>query len=66
MMRAHAGSIDHHRVNVIRVSDSLHDPVPVAGTAPTVEAVINRGRWAVLLWQISPGDAGPQGNRVWN
>lgn len=58
MMRAHAGAINHHHVDVVRVGDGLHDPVPVACIAPPVEAVVDRGRWAVLLWQIGPRDAG--------
>ena len=49
-MGAHAGAIYHHHVDVVRVGNGFHDPVPVARIAPPVEAVVDRGRWAVLLW----------------
>lgn len=59
-MCAHAGPVDHQSVNVMRVGDGVHDPVPVACVAPPVEAIIDRCRWAIFAKQIGPRDAGVQ------
>ena len=52
-MRAHAGPVDHHHVHVMRVGDGLHDAVPVTRIAPSVEAVVDGCRRAVLAGQIT-------------
>src|SRR6056297_428569 len=60
MMRAHAGPIDHRCVHIMRFGDGLHDPVPVARIAPSVEAIVDRCGRAVFTGQVSPKDAGAQ------
>ena len=58
MMCTDRRAIHHHNIDVVRVGDGVHDPVPVACVTPPVEAVIDGGRRTVFAGQISPGDAG--------
>ena len=60
MRHAHRCAIHHHGVNVAGVRHSLHDPILGPRTSPAIETVVNRSRWALLIWQITPRDSGPQ------
>lgn len=57
MVCPHGRAIHHDHIDVVGVGHRLHDPIPVARIAPTIEAVVDRGRRTVLLGQIGPGDA---------
>ena len=60
MMNAHGSAIDHNCVHVVRIGHRFHDPVPVPRVSPPVEAVAERGWWAVFAGQIRPVDARAQ------
>ena len=60
MRHAHRSVIHHHSVNVAGVRHGLHDPIPDPRTSPAIETVVNRGQWALLIWQITPRAGGPQ------
>ena len=48
------------RRHVMHVGDGVHDPVPVARIAPSVEAIVDRCWPTVFAGQISPREAGAQ------
>jgi hypothetical protein len=41
-------------------ADSVHQPVPDACLAPSIEAVVAGGAWTVALGQVAPRRTGPQ------
>ena len=56
----HDRGVDHLDVAVVSLCDRVHQPIPDAGFAPAVEAIVDRRRWAVASRDIRPGRTRPK------
>lgn len=59
-MHAHRRTVDHLHIAVVGLDDGIHQPIPDAGLAPTIEAVVRSRVGPVSLRHIPPGRAGAQ------
>ena len=59
-MNAHDRGVDHLDIAVVGLRDGVHEPIPMAGLAPAVEAIVAGRVGAVALRQIAPRRARAQ------
>ena len=59
-MDAHQRTVDHLYLAVVCLDDGIHQPIPDAGLAPAVEAIVDGRVRPISLRQIAPGRSGPQ------
>ncbi len=60
LMHAHHRAVDHLNLAVVSLYDRVHNPVPDAGLAPAVEAVVAGRVRPVALQQVAPWRARAQ------
>ncbi len=60
LMHAHHGAVDHLNLAVVSLYDRVHNPVPDAGLAPAVEAVVAGRIGTIALRKIAPRRTGTQ------
>ena len=53
-MHPHYRAVDHLHVAVVRLHDSVHQPIPDACLEPAIEAVVNRRVGSVTVGKIAP------------
>ena len=59
-MHAYDRTVDHLHPAIVSFHDRVHKPVPDAGFAPAVEAIVDRRVRPVALGQIAPWQARAQ------
>ena len=63
LRNAHDRRIDHLEIAVLGLGDGVHEPIPMTGLAPAVEAIVAGGRSAPTDRATAPQSAGPRGRR---
>ena len=59
-MNTHDRTVDHLHFAAVRLGHSIHQPVPDAGLAPAIEAIVGGRIRPVALRQIAPWCSGSQ------
>jgi hypothetical protein len=54
LMNADDLSINHLDIAVVDLGDGVHEPVPIAGLAPAVEAIVTGRVGTIALRQVTP------------
>jgi hypothetical protein len=59
-MYPHHRAIDHLHLAAMGLGDGIHQPLPDARLAPSVEAIVSARVGPVALWQVAPRRSRPQ------
>lgn len=59
-MDAHERTVDHLHLAVVGRDDGIHQPIPDAGLAPAIEAIVDGRVRPISFRQVAPGRPCPQ------
>ena len=59
-MNANDGAVDHLDIAFMGLNNRVHEAIPDPCLSPSVEAIVDRGQWALSLGEIRLGNARAQ------